>query len=114
MANGETTTNEKVGLVLHKPPPQNPCQQRNLHFVSNPTVLVHDSVWLLTNPFHKPRIPSTQPKSIAVSLGSQAFWHKTERNAMVLPTGTGFDLDYRRGVLGCRVNLHRIQLLFRS
>jgi len=77
MANGETATNEKVSLVLHKPPPRNPYQQRNLRLVSNPTVLVHDSVWLLTNPLHKPWIPSTQPKSIDVSLESQAFWRMT-------------------------------------
>jgi len=114
MANGEKATNEKVSLVLHKPPPRNPYQQRNLRLVSNPTVLVHDSVWLLTNPFHKPWIPSTQPKSIDVSLESQAFWRMTERNAMVPPTDTGFDLDYRRGEPGCRVNPHRTQLLFRS
>ena len=82
--------------------------------MSNPTVLVHDSVWLLTNPLHKPWIPSAQPKSIAVSLGSQAFWHMTERNAMAPPTDTGFDLDYRRDELDCGVNPHRTQLLSRS
>ena len=32
---------------------------------------------------------------------------------MALPTGTGFDLDYRRGELGYRVYPHQTQLLFR-
>jgi predicted outer membrane protein len=53
----------------------------------------------------------SQPISASLS---QAASHKTERNAMALPTGTDFDPNYRRGEPGYRVYPHQTQLLFRS